>query len=113
MAEDPEAEQESESELERLVKSRRTGQADEDPGVRLIRQLRRTDGTAASSAGTARERSRSNPGAGAQAFMSVDVATDDERGADGDTEEDIAWKEFHRYQCVAKRTPETEQVRKL
>ena len=45
--------------------------------------------------------------------MSVEVATDDEREADDETEEDIAWKEFHRYQCFfAKRAPETEQVRK-
>ena len=45
--------------------------------------------------------------------MSVEVATDDEREADEETEEDTAWKEFHRYRCFfAKRTPETEQVRK-
>ena len=46
-AEDAEVDEDSETELERLVKSRRTEQ-EEDPGVRLMRQLRRTRGSAAS-----------------------------------------------------------------
>ena len=75
-AEDAETDEEVETELERLVKSRRTEQ-ETDPGVRLMWPLRRTRGSAASSAGTARERSRSNLGADAQAFMSLEIATDD------------------------------------
>ena len=44
---DEDDDEEDETELERLVKSRRTDQK-ADPGVRLVRQLRRTPGSAAS-----------------------------------------------------------------
>ena len=106
-SDDPfESSSEDESQLERLVKSRRTS-GERDPGERLIRQMRRTRGSAASSAGTA----RSAPGPSAQAYMSVEVATDDEHQVDGENREDQVWKDFHRFQCFfASRSPQTEQV---
>ena len=110
VVQDEDADEESETELERLVKSRRTDQ-EADPGVRLVRQLRRTPGSAASSAGTARKRARSDPGAEVRAFMSVEVATDDEEETEyvyvADKDEDKAWKDFLRSQCFfAKRVLE-------
>ena len=83
---------EDETELERMVKSRRTG-GERDPGERLIRQMRRTQGSAASSASTARP----EPGSRAQVFMSVEMATDEEPEPDDGKEEDQAWMDFHRF----------------
>ena len=47
------------------------------------------------------------------AFMSVEVATDEEPELDDGRKEDRAWTDFHRFQCLfASRVPQTEQVRK-
>ena len=95
---------EDETELERMVKSRRTS-GERDPGERLIRQMRQTRGSAASSASAVRP----EPGPSAHAYMSVEVATDEEPELDDGKSEDRAWTDFHRFQCFfASRAPQTE-----
>ena len=81
--------------MERLVKSRRT-EGVVDPGEKLMRQLKRTKGAAASTARAAPYIPRTGPPKTVEVYMSVEVATDDEGDAEGSRTEDEAWKGLHR-----------------